>query len=1069
MRELTGACADSEKSPSEIVHRVHRALHLAALAAERYHISGTCRRLQTVDAPIVSHGSNSNNSFRISAASESETLPPFGADELLPIVTWLLIQTNPPGIETLVWYCSEFRHHELAFGHSNYSFTQVSSALEFIKTAGPDEICISIDDSGTSKTEQLLLRLTRYKKTQMLIEQCKKGNRITSIRQLIMQDGADVNGYTPDKNDTPLSAAVRFHQLEVMKSLLSFAGRRSASNEQPCHNDLGDPVSLFVDTPINPHHAGCPPYCFTCLHLAVRLGDIDAVLLLLNAGANRYACDSEGNTPLSIAANSGVSSIQKLLISDCSLYSLVSAVVKGSVAIVEGLMEQNIDASEMDNLFQLTPLMSSVLIKNECILTLLTKYLHTSNANTEAMNVSDANGSTALMFCSKHGKSNPGVQYDISMRHPPGKSGLSWGFVYYDQAVALISSDRDHDDYLRMKLAVRLLNSGADLSIVDKRGLNAFSLALLEGFIKNESKFPTNCPKSEISGCETILPVRSVISSPILPEPTRSVFTPLSDLGTFTPISHVAASLIQSIDCASEKYGTVDSEMWCGYPKLAAVLQYTPSSHKLYQCARDNDAHGVQALLNLGEDPNIACPIEDYTPLIAAIYNENIIIFDILLADSRTDLNIPRVSSRGMTSLHFAAVKGNATLTGRLLWAGADRHAVTYDNRRALDFAKYTGNQDLIDILNFNPSDISIALAAKHGDIRVSRALIAQGASINTRRKHFCGSNMKHQLYTPLIAAAAYGQIDYINFLLEVSEQNKNNKQSAQPNAPSIFDELDVDVVNPDGHTALMCAAMVGHEKIVLLLLNRGKANRYLVDKGYATAADWAKRRGFQSIFNVLNFDPRKCSIHAFVSSGNLDACVALFKQNIDPNEPFFAFGDVNRTNTSMSGVIDGETPLGVAARRNHLGIMRLLLKAPGIRTDSQDTEGVSPLGRAAEAGNEKAVLLLLQNGCSRTLADVHGNRPMDRALRNSHIGIAAVLEADPQVVNCSDLCVEGRVSGYQLRIRHVYSEFKSYFSIGRFSRGIAEARFFSEPYRQQTRYFLISSFSLIADLYVPK
>jgi ankyrin repeat protein len=97
--------------------------------------------------------------------------------------------------------------------------------------------------------------------------------------------------------------------------------------------------------------------------------------------------------------------------------------------------------------------------------------------------------------------------------------------------------------------------------------------------------------------------------------------------------------------------------------------------------------------------------------------------------------------------------------------------------------------------------------------------------------------------------------------------------------------------------------------------------------------------------------------------------------------------------------------------RRNHLPIMRLLLKAPGIQLDAKDTEGVTPLGRAAELGNEEAVLLLLQHGCARGSVDMHGRRPLDLALAKGKIGIAAILEADAQGLNCNDLCAEGRVS----------------------------------------------------------
>ena len=33
-----------------------------------------------------------------------------GADELLPAVSWLVLQANPPNVDASLWYASEFRY-----------------------------------------------------------------------------------------------------------------------------------------------------------------------------------------------------------------------------------------------------------------------------------------------------------------------------------------------------------------------------------------------------------------------------------------------------------------------------------------------------------------------------------------------------------------------------------------------------------------------------------------------------------------------------------------------------------------------------------------------------------------------------------------------------------------------------------------------------------------------------------------------------------------------------------------------------------------------------------------------
>ncbi|CAM9168121.1 unnamed protein product, partial [Ectocarpus fasciculatus] len=818
-----------------------------------------------------------------------------GADELLPIVTWLLIQANPPQIEAILWFCCEFRHPDLTFGHTNYSLTQLSSALEFVKSAGREELC----PYSSAPTTRLDAALLKFHETQCLIDDCKRGvNKDTLARRL--RNGADINGYSTDKTDTPLSAAVRHRKLTTIEFLLTHTCplMLKKATVDVCIDGAtpGAAPVLDVDMPLCPSYDGDPPYCSTALHLAVRLGDEDAVALLLAAGANRYISDSEGNTPLSLAIDFDHCEIQKLIIADPYLYNVDQATSYGSVSIVEGLLKQNIDVTKISAASGVNAIMSAVLMRNECMLSILLSALSGRENTATALNSTDSNDLTALMMCSKQ------------------------------------------------------------------------------------------------------------ISGPRL----------LDDVNVNTPSARNAMFIVKSIESATEKYGPEHLDAWWGSSRLAAVLFYTPENYKIYHCARDNCLHGVRALLDYGEDPNAQCPVEEYTALIASVYNANDRICDVLLADARTDLNICLHSSRAMTALHYAAAMGNTVLCGKLLWAGANRTALTTDGKLALDMAVEFGHKDTADVLNFDPDKVSISLAAKHGDIRVTKALLAQGVTINTKRNHYIQNSLKNQLYTPLIAAATYGQKNYITFLLELSGRCGNSVKKCLETANfSVSDELDVNAANPEGHTALMCAAMTGHEDVVLLLLDKGKANRDLCDNNHVTATEWASRRGYQSIYDILRYDPVRCSIHAFVSTGNMGACIALFKQNVDPNEHYVSALKPDRTAgaVSMLGIMDGETPLAVAARRNHMAILRLLLQAPDIQSNSRDSEGATPLGRAAEAGNEDAVLLLLKHGCSRVIADIRGNRPLDLALGKGHIGIAAILEADPELVNCSDLCAEGRVS----------------------------------------------------------
>ena len=56
------------------------------------------------------------------------------------------------------------------------------------------------------------------------------------------------------------------------------------------------------------------------------------------------------------------------------------------------------------------------------------------------------------------------------------------------------------------------------------------------------------------------------------------------------------------------------------------------------------------------------------------------------------------------------------------------------------------------------------------GDWLVMRALMWQGVSINTQRQHVGGKGVQHELHTPLIAAAAHGQVDLLKNILSLPE-----------------------------------------------------------------------------------------------------------------------------------------------------------------------------------------------------------------------------------------------------------------------------------------------------------
>ena len=66
---------------------------------------------------------------------------------------------------------------------------------------------------------------------------------------------------------------------------------------------------------------------------------------------------------------------------------------------------------------------------------------------------------------------------------------------------------------------------------------------------------------------------------------------------------------------------------------------------------------------------------------------------------------------------------------------------------------------------------------------------------------------------------------------------------------------------------------------------------------------------------------------------------------------------------------------------------------------DSEDDAGCTALHYAAEAGNDRAVGVLLARGASANAADEHGSTPLAQAVLHRHVGAAEQLlaaAADP-------------------------------------------------------------------------
>ncbi len=160
----------------------------------------------------------------------------------------------------------------------------------------------------------------------------------------------------------------------------------------------------------------------------------------------------------------------------------------------------------------------------------------------------------------------------------------------------------------------------------------------------------------------------------------------------------------------------------------------------------------------------------------------------------------------------------------------------------------------------------------------------------------------------------------------------------------------DADVLGSWGRTPLICAAMEGQERIVKLLLATGAVDINAQETG----------RGPTPLRLETEQDRRDATFQTLLAIDN----------------------------------VCGLTPLSLAAKRGHEGIVRMLLAIDQVDVNLGDTRGTTPLGHAIERGFEGVVRMLLDTGkvdvnerCCRSKLT-----PLSIAAEGGHEGIVRML-----------------------------------------------------------------------------
>ena len=254
---------------------------------------------------------------------------------------------------------------------------------------------------------------------------------------------------------------------------------------------------------------------------------------------------------------------------------------------------------------------------------------------------------------------------------------------------------------------------------------------------------------------------------------------------------------------------------------LGSAVGLGAAGPPVVDAVKSGNVEAVRALVQKRADVNIA-EADGMTALHWAARNNDIESARLLV---RAGANAKATTRYGFTPLALAAQNGSAPMLELLLKAGADAKTAMPEGETTLMTAARTGSAAAVKVLAANGANVNarenwmgesaIAWAAAENHIDAVKALIELGADVNAKSKVLTFPEFKWTTsgmvstalprggWTPLMHAARQGAIEAGKALAE---------------AP----QVDLNIVDPDGTTALVVAIINAHYDFAEMLLDHG-------------------------------------------------------------------------------------------------------------------------------------------------------------------------------------------------------------------------------------------------------